>query len=168
MLRVPPAPAPQLSTAEADHHLYGIALLDDEAGAEIAGFRAAHGQVVDRAVHRQAADIATGEKQRRDHERIRGHNQVARRHLEAGLVVGRIQQGVVEGFAEQQVDQVRHGAPAGAVTHFHLAPVQVQFARLPATRLEGSFPGIVHAPRAARCRARCSACCARACSRKRP
>ena len=43
------------------------AFLDDEAGRKVDRTRAAHGQVVHRAVHGQIADVTAGEKDRVDH-----------------------------------------------------------------------------------------------------
>jgi hypothetical protein len=52
-------------------------------------------------VHRQAADIPPGEKQRGNHEGIGSHHHAPGIHLEQGLVVGLVQQRVVEGLAKQ-------------------------------------------------------------------
>ena len=46
------------------------ALFQDEAGREEQRLRPAHGQVIDRAIDGQFADIPAGEEQRADHERI--------------------------------------------------------------------------------------------------
>ena len=46
-----------------------------ESAGERNRFRASHRQVVDRAAHRQPANIAAGEEERRDHVRIGGERQ---------------------------------------------------------------------------------------------
>ncbi len=48
------------------------ALFQDQAGGEAERSSAAHGQIIDRAVHGQRADVAAGEEQRADHEGIGG------------------------------------------------------------------------------------------------
>ena len=64
------------------------ALLEDETCAQVERHRPAHGDIVDRAVHRQAAYIAPGEEKRRYHVGVGGHYHPARRHIKTGLVVG--------------------------------------------------------------------------------
>ena len=51
------------------------AFFENESRAQIERARAAHGQIVDRAVDRQIADVAAGKNQRAHHERIGGEGQ---------------------------------------------------------------------------------------------
>ena len=48
----------------------GHSFFEDEAHAEIARLRAAHGEIIDRAVHGQIANIATGKEEWPHHKRI--------------------------------------------------------------------------------------------------
>jgi hypothetical protein len=76
------------------------AFFEDEAGGKIQRLRAHHGDVVDRAMHRQAADVAAGEEQRRDHVAVGGHHQApASRRRQHGAVVALAQVFVVEVLA---------------------------------------------------------------------
>ena len=102
------------------------ALLDDEAGGEIERTRAAHGDVVDGAVDGERADVAAGKEQRRDHERIGRHHHAAGRDIEGGLVVAARQHRVVEGRAENLLDQLLHGAAARAMREIDAAGRKVE------------------------------------------
>jgi hypothetical protein len=101
------------------------AFFQDEAGREVQRLGARHGDVVDRAVHRQAADVAAGEEQRRDDVRVGRHHHAPALHGEAGVVVGGAQPVVVEGGEEQLLDQLRHRPPAAAVGHVHAAVLEI-------------------------------------------
>ena len=102
------------------------ALLEDEARAQVERRGAQHGHVVERAVHGQAADVAAGEEQRRDHVAVGGHHQaVAGGHRQQRSVVALEQVFVVEGGREQLLDQLRRGAAAGAVVHVDAAVLEV-------------------------------------------
>ena len=60
---------------DALQHLHRQPLFEDEAGAQEQRARAAHRQVVDRAVHGQRADVAAGEEQRADDVGVGGERQ---------------------------------------------------------------------------------------------
>ena len=81
------------------------------------GARAAHRQIVHRAVHRQFADVAAGEEQRRHHERIRGEGDARGADLHHRLVVQLAQSGIVEGRQEEIAHQLRGQPAAAAVAH---------------------------------------------------
>jgi hypothetical protein len=102
------------------------AFLEDEARAQGERRGAQHGHVVERAVHGQAADVAAGEEQRRDHVAVGGHHQaVAGGHRQQRSVVALEQVFVVEGGREQLLDQLRRGAAARAVVHVDAAVLEV-------------------------------------------
>jgi hypothetical protein len=128
------------------------ALLEDEAGRQVERPGAGHGDVVDRAVHGEATDVAAGEEQRRDHVRVGGDHQPPGWHLDLCLVVEAPECLVVELRDEQLLDELRRGAPAAAVGHLDLAVAEVQGAR------EAAPPHVTAAPAATR----------RDVSRKRP
>ena len=82
-----------------DHALQGVqgqAFLQDEGAAQIAGPRAEHGHVVDRAVHGQTADAAARKKERRHGVGIRAHGQGAAQAVQQGRVIQAFQQRVGE------------------------------------------------------------------------
>ena len=92
-------------------------LLQDEPGRLVLGRGPAHGQVVDRAVDGQLADVPAGEEQRRDHVGVGGQRDPGRAGLERGRVLQRFQQRVAEGVQEHRLDQRVRGLAAGAVRH---------------------------------------------------
>ena len=65
----------------------GQAFFEDERGGEIQRLRAAHGQIVDGAVDGEAADVAAGKEDRRDHEGVGGEGEARAADGEHGLVV---------------------------------------------------------------------------------
>ncbi len=107
------------------------ALFEDEAGRQPQRARAEHRDVVDRAVHGQAAEVAAGEEQRRDHMRVGGHDQPAAggqlgRRRQRGAVVALVQVLVVELGGEQLADELRRRAPAGAMVEVDAAAFPVE------------------------------------------
>ena len=109
--------APQIGEREA--------LLEHEGRREVERRRAAHRDVVDRAVHRQAADVAARKEQRRDDVAVGRHHEPARRHVDARAIVALAQPVVVERAQEQLVDELRHRAAAAAVRHVDAAVTEV-------------------------------------------
>jgi hypothetical protein len=93
------------------------ALFEDEAGSQIERRRAEHGDVVDRAVDRQATDIAAGKEQRRNDMPVGGHHQPARRYGHHRAVVALPEKVVAEMLGEQLLDQLCHGPAAAAMRH---------------------------------------------------
>ena len=94
---------------------------------------AADGQVVDRAMHRQPADVAAGEEERPDHERV-GREGDARRHravvagaeADGRLVLQRRQHVVAEAGHEEPLDQVGGQLAAAAVAEQDLVVPRVR------------------------------------------
>ena len=95
----------------------GKTLFHDEGGGQEQGTRAAHGEIIDGAVDGQLADIAAGEEERRDHERIRREGQARAAGGEDGLIVELAQVRVIEGGQKQLVDQLRGQLAAAAMAH---------------------------------------------------
>ncbi|MCY1560160.1 hypothetical protein D9M68_972650 [compost metagenome] len=82
-------------------------------------------------MHREAADVATGEKQRRDHMAVGGHDEASLRRVESGqsqhcAVVALAQELIVKSREEQLFDQLRRGLAARAMTHVDAAVLDVQ------------------------------------------
>jgi hypothetical protein len=91
----------------------GEALLEDEAGRERERLRAAHREVVHRAVHGERADVAAREEKRADDERIRRERETRATNLEDRAVMQLAERRVVEALEEDVLDQaLRHPAPA--------------------------------------------------------
>ena len=107
----------------------GQALFEDEAGGEPERPRAAHGDVVDGAVHGELADVASREEQRRDHVGVGAEDDLARRRREARAVVLLREVGVVEGPGEEHLDELGGGAPARPVDHLHPASLEIDHPR---------------------------------------
>jgi hypothetical protein len=103
-------------------HFKGETFLENEAGAEPARPRSAHRKIVDRAVDGEPPDVATRKKQRTDHVRIRGERESrARRDVENGAVVPRIEGRVGKGRPEDPFDQLLGESPAAAVGNLDLS-----------------------------------------------
>jgi len=96
---------------------------EDEARRQVQRLRPAHRQVVDRAVHGQAADVAAGEEQRADHKRVGSEGQPRPVDIQHGLVVERGQRWIVEERHEQVLDQVGGEPPAAAMPQHDLRVV---------------------------------------------
>ena len=95
-------------------------LLEDEGGGDAERGGTADGEVVDRAVDRQLADVAAGEEERADHERVGGDRDadvVDAGKREHRLVAELVEHGVAEDVAEQRGGQRVAGLPPCAVTH---------------------------------------------------
>ena len=95
-------------------HVQRQAFLQNEAAAQVAGSRAQHGHVVNRAVHGQTADAAAGEEERRHGIGIGAHGQRAVQILQQGGVVQPFQQGVGEMPQKTLRHQALRGASAAA------------------------------------------------------
>ena len=63
------------------------ALFENERRRQVQRTSTAHGEIVDRAVDCQPADVAAGEKNRSDYERIGGESQARTVDIEDGLVI---------------------------------------------------------------------------------
>ena len=105
-----PRPRPELLRREP--------LLQDQGERERRGPRPGHGQVVDGAVHRELADRAAGEADRRDHEAVGGHRELrARDGQQRRRRPARRGSGGAEGRHQQPLDQGLGGLAPGAVGH---------------------------------------------------
>ena len=78
-----------------------------------------------------------GKEQRRNHEGIGRHHHAAGGNLEGGLVVAARQHWVVEGRAENLLDELLHGASAGAVREIDAALRKIKPARSQTRRTGG-------------------------------
>ena len=107
--------------------------LKDEAAGQISGPRAEHGHVVDRAVHRQGADVAAGEEQRGDGIPVRTHGDGTGK-FQLGGVVQRPENGIVELFEKEFVDEPLGGPSAAAAIQkkclCHNRPVLMMIPRM--------------------------------------
>jgi hydrogenase maturation protein HypF len=95
----------------------GEAFLQDEPGRQVERGGTGHGQVVDRAVYRQVADVAAGEEQRLDHIGIGGQRQPGPVDGQLGRVLEGLEQRVAERVEEDRLDQGLGRLAAGAVRH---------------------------------------------------
>ena len=104
----------------------GEAFLQDEARGQVQGPGAGHGDVVDGAMHRQAADVAAREEQRRDDMPVRAHHQAPRRRQEHRLIVALAQQFIVQVALKEVDDELGHGPPAATMGHVHRPAFDVE------------------------------------------
>ena len=74
--------------------------LDDETRRKIERTSARHGDIVDRSVHGERADVAARKEQWRDHMAVGRHHHASAADVEGGLVVAAPQPFVVEGLVE--------------------------------------------------------------------
>src|SRR6185437_7807212 len=98
----------------------GEALLEDEPGRQVHRRGTGYGQVVDRAVDRQVADVPAGEEQRGHHERVGGQRDrgpITRLHRQPRGVLQRFQQRVPERLEEDRLDQRVGRLPARPMRH---------------------------------------------------
>ena len=94
---------------------HGQALLEDEAGTDVAGLGASHRNVVDGSVDRQLADIAARKEARPDDERIRRDRDALGWKVEDRGVGELTQLGSTEGGHQQVLDQLGGQLAAAAV-----------------------------------------------------
>ncbi len=100
----------------------GEAFFQDEGGAQSERPRAAHGQIVDGAVHGERADIAAAKEQRLDHEGIGGEGEARAGDLEHRLVFQAGKHGVGESGEEDVAQQLGAELAAAAVAEQHGIP----------------------------------------------
>ena len=93
----------------------GEALLDDEAGREPERRRAGDGEVVDRAVDGELADVAAGEEERLDDVGVGREGEPRAAHLADGGVAELVEQRVRELLEEEALDERPRRLPARAV-----------------------------------------------------
>ena len=121
------------------------ALLEEVAGAQEEGLRPAHGEVVDRAVDGQRADVAAGEEGRLHHEGVGGEGQPLAPDGDDGAVAERLEVRVAEGGREERLDEAR-GLPApAAVGELHDVPV-VEGRRAAEHLVDGAGHGATRPP----------------------
>ena len=111
------------------------AFLQHEARGQVQRAGARHRDVVQRAVNRQAADVATGKEQRRHDVTVGRDDDPAGRNRDARRIVARAQPCVVEFAHEQLLDELRHGASAAAMTQVDPAVLEVDGPDVVAARL---------------------------------
>ena len=114
------------------------ALLDDEARREIERLGARHRDVVDGAVDGERADVASGEKQRRDDIGVGRHHHPPGADLERRLVVAGAQPVVVERRVEHVLDQLPHRPAPGAVRKVDATALEVELAADRALRAQAT------------------------------
>ena len=115
--------------SHAFQRLHRQAFFQDKAGRQEQRLRARHGHIVDRAAHRQLADIAAGEEQRGDDVRVGGDGQRALQpgfgqQVQPGKVVASASARAVQVRAENALDQVLRHSPAAAMAHHDLFAVR--------------------------------------------
>ena len=91
------------------------AFFENERRAQKQRPRAAHRQIVDRAVHRQRPDIAAREKQRLDHKRIGREGDTRAADLEDRLIVQPVENRIREQRQKNIAQQIRAQPSAAAV-----------------------------------------------------
>ena len=91
------------------------ALFENESGAEKQWPRAAHRQIVHRAVNRQRPDIAAGKEQRLDHEGVGGEGHPRPSDVENRLIVQPVENGVRKQRQKDIAQQFRAEPPSAAV-----------------------------------------------------
>ena len=94
-------------------------LFEDEAAAQVDRTRAAHRQIVHRAVDRQRTDVAAGKEQRMHDVGIRGESQPRAAQFKDRAVVPRLRQRAVEGRQNHLLDQLVHQLAAAAMGQRH-------------------------------------------------
>ena len=102
----------------------GDPLFDDDRAGQVERRGAADREIVDGAADGELADVAAGENQRIDDERIGGERETIAAlrqggQIEPRLVVERRQQRIVEGLDEYIVDEVLHRLAAAAMGERH-------------------------------------------------
>ena len=90
-------------------------LLQDEADAEIERLRTAHGEVVDRAVDGERADVAAGKDQRPHHVGIGREGESAPPMSSTAPSWRRSSSAIGEGRADDRIEEPRHRPAAAAM-----------------------------------------------------
>ena len=94
-------------SGDARQHVDGQSLFDDERGGKEERFGAAHGEIVDRAVNRERADVAAAEEERLDDEAVRRKGETLGAHLQHRLVVQPSQDGTAEHGKKDLAQEIR-------------------------------------------------------------
>jgi hypothetical protein len=102
---------------------HGQAFLNDVASAEVERARARHRKVVNRAVHSQGAEVATGKEERLHDVGIGSESEALAADFEHARIVLRFQERIAEGGQEQLADELMHQLAAAAVSEQHLGVV---------------------------------------------
>ncbi len=95
--------------------LGGKAFFKNEPGAQKQRPRAAHREIVHGAMHGERSDVAAGEKQRLDHERIGGEGDASAADFDDGLIVHAVEHGIGEQRQEDVAQKFRAQPAARAV-----------------------------------------------------
>jgi hypothetical protein len=98
-------------------------VFENESGAEIKRARAAHRQVVDRAVDRHRPDVSAWEEERTHDVGVRREGQprpVEQIEIDHRAVVPRAEHRIVEGRREHSFDELMSQLSAAAVSQQHL------------------------------------------------
>jgi hypothetical protein len=136
---------------DAAQQLDRAAFLDDRRARKIKRGGAADREIVDRAAHRELADIAAREKQRVDDIRVGGEREAVavQREIAQGhacLIAERFEQRIVKGADKDIVDEVLHRLAAAAMRERH--GVDRQRAEPAPGDRETEGRNVVHAARA--------------------
>src|ERR1700756_2903443 len=105
---------------DAAQFLSGKTFFEDEGCSQIERPRTTHGQIVNRSVDGQPPDVATREKQGRDHEGIGGERQARAVDFEHGLVVQLVEYGIAEPRQEHALEELGTQLAAAAVAEHDL------------------------------------------------
>ena len=149
-------------------------LFEDEGGGKVERTRAAHGQVVDRAVDGQTTDVAAGEEDRGHDERVGGEGQSRAVDFDDRLVIELVEQRIAKGRQEDAFDQLRRQFAAAAVAEHNLVAAHDRQWTRSAGQRGGFFslrgvlgPGPAHAAPSV-CAATASGCFSAVAARCRP
>ena len=104
--------------------LHAETFLEDERRREIQWPRAAHGEIVDRAMDGDAADVSAGKEDGRDDEGIGREREARIADFEDGLVVELVERGIAEGGKKNLVDEVRGELASAAVAQNDLFVIE--------------------------------------------
>ena len=102
----------------------GHAFFQDESRRHIQRCRSPHRKIVDRPIHRERADVAAGEKDRRDNEGVGGEGEARPANLEDRLIVHPVKRGVAKAADEDLFDQLRGQLAAAAMAQNNLRMIE--------------------------------------------
>jgi hypothetical protein len=102
----------------------GHAFFQDESCGQIKRLRSPDSEIVDRPVYRERADVATREKDRRDHEGVGAKGKARPGNLEDRLIVHPVECGIAEAADEDLFNQLRGQLTAAAMAQHNLRMVE--------------------------------------------
>jgi len=98
----------------------------DETGRQVQRLGPRHRHIVDRAMHREAADVAAREEQRRNNMPISSHHQLARSgQRQQRPIVPLPQVLIVKSVRKQLIHQLRRRPPASPMRHVNMPMLEI-------------------------------------------